>query len=641
MSTIAAAGAVTRKSPMRKRWVYLQNGHEAEASTAAELSRTANLPLIVAELLLTRGLRTADEVDRFLHPQMAQLVDPYSMLDMSAAVPRVQQAIERGETILIYGDYDVDGTTATVLLKTAIEMLGGKVRFHVPHRLREGYGMRDEILETAAAQGVRLVISVDTGIRAFAAAAAAEVLGLDLIVTDHHLPEADPVSGHRLPRALAVLNPNQPACTYPCKHLCGAGVAFKLAQALLEAHDTERARTKILPSFLKILAIATVADAVPLLGENRVFVALGLEGLRRPVNAGLRELMKAANLDPAQKPLTPIDIAFRIAPRINAAGRMDIASDVVELFTTREPQRAQELAEKLERLNTDRRETEAGILTQIEERLQDPAFEQARCIVMDGTGWHRGIIGILASRIVDQTGKPALVITHEEEASSTNAVILTLNEVKGKDMLLSIDQQEKWENNNPTQPRQTTAHGSGRSIPGFHLLNAIETCHDLFTRFGGHAHAVGFSLPSSSVSALRQHLESYALANLPEDRLGSPLAIHANLPLDRITPALFTWLRRLEPFGMGNEEPTFAAQNVRVASVPRFIKDKHVRLRLAQGPRAIAFPAIGWHWAERIRTMHIEQDSIIHVAYKLRENDHPEFGGLELEIADILLAHSD
>lgn len=208
-------------------------------------------------------------------------------------------------------------------------------------------------------------------------------------------------------------------------------------------------------------------------------------------------------------------------------------------------------------------------------------------------------------------------------------------------MLLSIDQQEKWENNNPTQPRQTTAHGSGRSIPGFHLLNAIETCHDLFTRFGGHAHAVGFSLPSSSVSALRQHLESYALANLPEDRLGSPLAIHANLPLDRITPALFTWLRRLEPFGMGNEEPTFAAQNVRVASVPRFIKDKHVRLRLAQGPRAIAFPAIGWHWAERIRTMHIEQDSIIHVAYKLRENDHPEFGGLELEIADILLAHSD
>jgi single-stranded-DNA-specific exonuclease len=598
VSTTVANGAATRRQPSRKRWVYLQDGSDTNAIAAAELSRSANIPVTVAELLLARGVRTAEDVARFLHPQLEHLHDPYAMSGMRAAVPRVQQAIENREPILIYGDYDVDGTTATVLLKTAIEMLGGEVRFHVPHRLKEGYGMRDEVLETAAAEGVRLVISVDTGIRAFAAARAAQSLGLDLIVTDHHLPEIDPISGTNVPHALAVLNPNHPDCTYPCKHLCGAGVAFKLAQALLEAHDAERARTKILPSFLKILAIATVADAVPLLGENRTFVALGLDGLRRPINAGLRELMKAANLDPSQRKLTPIDIAFRIAPRINAAGRMDIASDVVELFTTRQPQRAQELAEKLERLNTDRRETEASILTQIEERLKDPAFEQTRCIVMDGEGWHRGIIGILASRIVDQTGKPALVITHEE-----------------------------------------SAHGSGRSIPGFHLLNAIETCHDLFTRFGGHAHAVGFSLPSSQVPELRQRLETYALVNLTEDQLGSPLTIHANLPLDRITPALFTWLRRMEPCGMGNEEPVFAAQNVRVASSPRFIKDKHVRLQLAQGLRAITFPAIGWHWADRIRSMNIKQDSIIHLAYKLRENDHPEFGGLELEICDIAIAH--
>jgi single-stranded-DNA-specific exonuclease len=599
VSTITATGAAARKSPPRKRWAYPQNGPESDATAAAELSRGANLPLIVAELLLARGLRTVDEVDRFLHPQLEHLLDPYSMLGMSAAVTRVQQAIERREPILIYGDYDVDGTTATVLLKTAIEMLGGEVRFHVPHRLKEGYGMRDEILETAAAQGVRLVISVDTGIRAFAAAAAAEAIGLDLIVTDHHLPEADPISGHHLPRALAVLNPNQPDCTYACKHLCGAGVAFKLAQALLEAHDAERARAKILPSFLKILAIATIADAVPLLGENRVFVALGLEGLRRPVNAGLRALMQVANLDPATRKLNPVDIAFRIAPRINAAGRMDIASDVVELFTTRQPQRAQELAEKLERLNTERRATEAGILAEIEEHLKEETFQQARCIVMDGAGWHRGIIGILASRIVDQTGKPALVITHEEVESDG------------------------------------AAHGSGRSIPGFHLLNAIESCHDLFTRFGGHAHAVGFSLPSHLVPELRQRLEAYALASLAKEALGSPLTIHAVLPLDRITPTLFTWLRRMDPCGMGNEEPVFVAQNVRIASAPRFIKDKHVRLQLAQGPRSITFPAIGWHWAERIQAMKLQQDSIIHLAYKLRENEHPEFGGLELEIADI------
>ncbi|WP_254062519.1 single-stranded-DNA-specific exonuclease RecJ [Acidobacterium sp. S8] len=603
MSATVVTGAASRKQPLRKRWVYIQGDGDA----AAKLSRAASLPLIVAELLCARGVLTEAEVTRFLQPQLSDLHDPYRMSGMRAAVPRVQQAIERKEPVLIYGDYDVDGTTATVLLKTAIEMLGGEVRFHVPHRLKEGYGMRDEVLETAAAEGVRLVISVDTGIRAFAAARAAEALGLDLIVTDHHLPEMDPVTGSNIPRALAVLNPNQPDCTYPCKHLCGAGVAFKLAQALLEAHDAERARAKIVPSFLKILAIATVADAVPLLGENRTFVALGLDGLRRPVNAGLRELMKAANLDPGQKKLTPVDIAFRIAPRINAAGRMDIASDVVELFTTRQPQRAQELAEKLERLNTDRRDTEAGIRTQIEERLNDAAFEHARCIVMDGEGWHRGIVGILASRVVDQTGKPALVITHELGDGGSAA--------------------------------QMTAHGSGRSIPGFHLLNAIESCHDLFTRFGGHAHAVGFSLPSSSVAELRERLEAYALANLSEDALGSTLTIHAHLPLDRITPALFTWLRRMEPCGMGNEEPVFVAQNVRVASAPRFIKDKHVRLQFAQGPRAITFPAIGWHWAERVQSMNIVQDSIVHLAYKLRENDHPEFGGLELEIADMQTAH--
>ncbi|MGC1299006.1 MAG: DHH family phosphoesterase, partial [Alloacidobacterium sp.] len=217
MSTTVANGAATRRQPSRKRWVYLQDGSDTNAIAAAELSRSANIPITVAELLLARGVRTAEDVARFLRPQLEHLHDPYAMSGMRAAVPRVQQAIQNREPILIYGDYDVDGTTATVLLKTAIEMLGGEVRFHVPHRLKEGYGMRDEVLETAATDGVRLVISVDTGIRAFAAARAAQALGLDLIVTDHHLPEAE----LGLPRAVAVLNPNQPGCAYACKHLCG------------------------------------------------------------------------------------------------------------------------------------------------------------------------------------------------------------------------------------------------------------------------------------------------------------------------------------------------------------------------------------------------------------------------------------
>ncbi|MGC2399130.1 MAG: single-stranded-DNA-specific exonuclease RecJ [Acidobacteriaceae bacterium] len=555
---------------------------------AAALAQSAGLPLIVAELLVERGVQSPAEADAFLHPRIEQLIDPYAMHGMAAAVARVQAAIARQEPILIYGDYDVDGTTAIVLLKTALEMLGGKTEFHTPHRLREGYGMQAEVLEVAARRGIRLVISVDTGIRDFAAAEAAASLGLDLIVTDHHLPHT------ALPNALIILNPNQPGCTYACKHLCGAGVAFKLAQALLEAWDADRARGKILPSFLKMVAIATVADAVPLLGENRVLASVGLDELRRPASAGLRALMQLAKLDPAERPLTTTDLAFRIAPRINAAGRMDIASDVVELFTTRDRVRASELAGKLDRLNSARQQAEARVLEEIDRRLPD--FAQSRCIVIEGSGWHRGIIGILASRIVDRTGRPAIVVA-----------------VEGNE-----------------------AYGSGRSVAGFHLLQAIEGCKEIFTRFGGHAHAVGFSLPIERVADLRRHMEVWATVNV---QVAEPtLRCHAVLSLDQISQSLFSWLRRLEPVGNGNEEPLFVAYNVRLAAPVRTIKDRHICLQLAQGARGAGWSALGWDWAARIQPLGLEQGSIIHLAYKLRENRHPEYGGLELEIADLLPA---
>ncbi len=550
----------------------------------------------MARLLVARGIRNAEEARQFLNPRLDDLHDPYLMLGMDAAVGRIQRAIADGESILIYGDYDVDGTTAVVLLKTAIERLGGTVRFHVPHRLREGYGMQREILETAAREGVRLVISVDTGIRAFAAAEAVSELGLDLIVTDHHLPE----QAMGLPKALAILNPNQPGCGYPCKHLCGAGVAFKLSQALLEVQDRTLARTKLLPSFLKLLAIATVADAVPLLGENRVFVALGIKALERPVHSGLRALMHVAQIDPAQRALTPIDIGFRLAPRINAAGRMDIASEVVELFTTKDPLRAQAIAQKLEQLNQERRNTEAAALAQILAMLDQEQFRDSRCLVIDGDGWHRGVIGILASRVVDRTGKPTLVLAHEDGE----------------------------------------AYGSGRSIPAFHLLNAIESCHDLFTRFGGHAHAAGFSLPSERVPELRQRLAAYAEAHLSEAELGSPLVCDAVLPLEEVNEELYSWLRKLEPCGMDNEEPVFFADSVRIAYPPRVMKEKHIRLQLAIGKNGVALGAVGWNMAEKLAAHELQQDSRIDLAYKVRRNDHPEFGGIELEIIDIRTAQS-
>jgi single-stranded-DNA-specific exonuclease len=290
-------------------------------------------------------------------------------------------------------------------------MLGGVARFHVPHRLREGYGLQSSVLEEAYAEGTRLVITVDTGMRAFAEAETARRLGLDLIITDHHLLEAHDA----VPHALAILNPNQPGCTYPEKFLCGAAIALKLAQAILERRDLARTREKTLPSFLKMAAIATVADAVPLMGENRVIAALGLRELRHPAGVGLRALFAAATLDPAAKAITGYDVAFRVAPRINAAGRMDVASDVVELFTTRDAARAAELAAKLERLNRERRETEATALTAIEKRLaSDAELTAERLLVIDGEGWHRGVIGILASRVVERTAKPAIVVSIEE-----------------------------------------------------------------------------------------------------------------------------------------------------------------------------------------------------------------------------------
>lgn len=584
----------------RQRWIVA----EPHPEEAAAFAKAARLPLVLAELLIARGISQPQEAFAFLNPESSHLHDPFLMLGMSAAVERLERAIASREPVLLYGDYDVDGTTAVVLLKTAIEMLGGIVRFHVPHRIREGYGLQSSVLQAAHAEGVRLVITVDTGMRAFAEAETASRLGLDLIVTDHHLPDAQDA----LPDALAILNPNQHGCAYPEKSLCGAAIALKLAQAVLERRDSVRTREKTLPSFLKMAAIATIADAVPLKGENRVIASLGLRELRKPMGAGLRALFAAAALDPETRQLTGFDVAFRLAPRINAAGRMDVASEVIELFTTRDTARAQELAAKLERLNRERRDTEAAALTAIENRLAtDEELAASRLLVVDGEGWHRGIIGILASRVVERTAKPALVVSVEDGV----------------------------------------AHGSGRSVDGFPLLDALESCADLFTRFGGHAFAVGFALPAAALPELKRRLRLYAEERLAAREPERLLRIHAELPLDRITPVLAGWLRKLEPLGHGNPEPVFVARNARMLAPLRLMKDRHIRLELAQGsaqesahaPTAPgaggAIRAIGWGMAFRATELGLREGSRIDVAYRIRENDHPEYGGLEVEIVGL------
>ena len=582
------------------RWIL----RESDPANVAALQALLRCPAPIATLLATRAVTPASAVS-FLTPTLADLHSPLLLLGMSQAVARIQLAVARAETILIYGDYDVDGTTATVLLKTAIERIAppgvpAQVTYHVPHRLREGYGIQPVRLAEAATAGVSLVISVDTGIRAFAAAEEAKALGLDLIVTDHHLP--DGMSG--IPEALAVINPAQPGCPYPNKHLCGAGVAFKLAHALLAAHATTEAQQQrlvhtIIPSFLKLVAIATVADSVALTGENRAIVWLGLRALANPIQPGLRALMQVAKL-PLDTAPTATEVGFRLAPRINAAGRMDVASDVVELFLTRDPALAQTLAEKLNTLNDDRRASEAAALDAIEIQLltlRDSAGAYpSECIVLDHPEWHRGVLGILASRVVERTGRPALVLQSESE----------------------------------------DAHGSGRSIPGFHLLDAITAASGLFHRFGGHAHAVGFSLPTARLSHLRDALRLHTAIHLTPELLVPELTIDAELSPPELNRDLFAWLQRLAPFGHGNPEPVLMAKALQLAGPPRIIKDRHICLPLAGGISAMGWSRMGHPpWSERILPMSLVAGSQLDCVFRLRENKHPQYGGLELDLIDL------
>jgi single-stranded-DNA-specific exonuclease len=603
---------------------------------------------ILAPLLVRRGITDADSAATFLSPSLSHLHAPERMSGLRIAVDRIDAAIERKEPMLIYGDYDVDGTMAVIILKTAIELCGGSADFHVPHRIREGYDMRDDVIERAAASGIRLIVSVDMGIRAFAPAETAQRLGVDLIVTDHHLPGPDGV-----PNALAVVNPNQNGCEYPYKQLCGAGVAFKVAQGLMQRRLDAGVQNKLLMSFMKVVAIATIADAVPLTGENRVFASLGLDALRKAVNPGLKALLEVAQIS-AKRPPTSGEVGFRIAPRINAAGRMDVARDVVELFSVKDVARARELAAKLDHLNSDRQEEERRILLSVEERFTgDPALSDAYCIVIDGEGWHRGVIGITATRIVERYNRPTVVISRDG----------------------------------------AEAFGSGRSIRSFHLLEAIESCSTLFSRYGGHSHACGFAMPSANVADLRAKLDLFARARLTPADFDPILDLDAELDLADVTPQLFQALQLMEPYGMGNPEPVFAARGVQLTAPPRIMKDKHVKLKLRPGaiantpvsvgsdvlaatavlvtPRChpdgaairrdekvaamaegypgtsrqlrtenrelrtkITFDALGWHMAERLQQTPLLAGDTLDVAFTIGNNDHPEYGGLELSLRD-------
>jgi single-stranded-DNA-specific exonuclease len=566
---------------MRPRlWLHQPCADPQVAALAGQLG----IRPVLARLLCLRGLTQPEEAERFLKPSLDHLHPPGRLADLDVAVARIEAALARGELVAIHGDYDVDGITSTVMLRRALELLGGRVAHFIPERLRDGYGLQAPAVERLAGEGVRLLISVYCGIRSQEAAARARALGLDVIITDHHEPEAT------LPAALAVINPKRHDCTYPDKNLAGVGVAFKLVQALCTRAD----RTRWLPSFVKIAAIGTLADVVPLVGENRIIAKIGLARLSAgPNTVGLRTLLEASRL--SRREIDSYHVAFMLAPRINAAGRMstpDIAARLLLLADEASAEEARQLAARLTEENERRQQEEQAILEEARKQIErDPDIGAHNVLVVAGDGWHRGVIGIVASKLVDAFNKPAVV--------------------------LSVD--------------GATAHGSCRSIPAFDMLGALDGCADLFDRYGGHRQAAGLTLDTARVATLRQRLCAHANAALSPDDLRPRLSLDASLPFPDITPDLVEALTELAPFGMGNPRPVFDAPAVEIVSGPTVIKERHLSMTMRQQGRM--FRAIAWRGAERLPLLRDRRQGL-EIAFSVTQNTWGGDAAIELEVAD-------
>jgi single-stranded-DNA-specific exonuclease len=541
---------------------------------------------VVASVLAARGVETEETARALLKPSLEQLHDPFLMLGMRESVERVLRAVDSGERILVYGDYDVDGTTGTVVLRRALEFLGARTGYHVPHRFTEGYGIRRDVLERAKADGYTLVISVDCGIRAHEPLEWARANGLDVIVTDHHLPDED----EGAPPAFAVLNPNQRGCTYPDKNLAGVGVAFKLAHALFG----ERGRENLVPGFLKVVAIGTVADVAQLTGENRTIVSLGVKDLHRATNPGLRALLEVSGCADSRA-LKAFDLGFKVGPRINAAGRMDAARAVVELFEAKDITEARRIAAQLDARNRERQVVQQEVTERAVVELELSGQEATAVIVVAGEGWHRGVIGLAASKIAEKLHRPTVVISVDEDG---------------------------------------TGHGSARSMEGFHMLDALTSCADLLEGFGGHAHAAGLGIRREQVSELRRRLNEYASKVVCEDEEGVPcLEYDVELPPEALDLELCNELEALEPHGAGWPRPVFVTRGLRVVGEPRVMKEKHLKFNVNTSEGRV-YECIWWRAAER-KTATPRPGECIELAYALEANCWNGRTRLQLVVEDL------
>ncbi len=560
-----------------KLWKIQKHDHDE----ARRLAEALNVHPLIAALLIARGHTSEEQAHRFLNPTTSDIHEPLLLKGMKEAVERIFKAIDAGEKILIWGDYDVDGTTGTVLLRKALGILGAETGFHVPNRFTEGYGINIPALEEAKANGFTLAISVDCGIRSFEPLEWAKENALDVIVTDHHL--SDEIRGN--PPAHAVVNPNQPGCEYPDKNLAGVGVAFKLAHALLR----ERGMEHLVESFMKVAAIGTVADMMKLTGENRAIVALGLRDLPNTKNYGLKALMEVAD---CHSEMTSYHIGFRIAPRINAAGRMDVARHVIELFETDDFMEARKLAEVLDTRNRERQQVQKQI-TELA-LYETENIDHQNFIVVAGENWHRGVIGLAASRIAERLYRPTIVFSIE------NGI----------------------------------AHGSARSVGGYHLLNALDSCADLFDQYGGHAAAAGMTIKGENIDVLRGKLNEHAAGHFAGDDLMPELRIDALVSSETMNLKLVEQLSRLEPFGIGNPKPVFLTKGLFLTDEPWVMKEKHLKLQLAD-EKGKRFEAVWWDGVERSKGQTLKPKTGIELAYVAEANSWQGNTRLQLVVEDL------
>ena len=558
---------------------------DCNEAASIELAAALGVSPIVARLLCQRGFSDPEQADRFLNPSLDHLHDPMLLADMSVAVDRILGAIARKEKIAIHGDYDVDGVTSTVILRRALELLGADVIHFIPERLKDGYGLQPAAIERLHAEGVALAISVDCGIRGAEAGRRARGLGLDLIITDHHEPDSE------LPPALAIINPKRTDCSYPDKYLAGVGVALKLVQALCR----RAGRDKLMPGFIKVAAIGTLADVVPLVGENRVIAKLGLDLLTKgPHKVGLRALIDVCGL--TGKTIDSYHIGFMLAPRVNAAGRMSTPDIAARLFLADDEalvEEVRELALQLDGENVKRQEEEAEILAAAKKIVQtDPEIGARSVLVVAGDGWHRGVIGIVASKLMDTFHRPAIVLSVEGDI----------------------------------------AHGSCRSFSRFDMLGALERCAHLLMRFGGHKQAAGLTLDAKKIRDLRFAVNEVADETLGPEDLMPRLRIDGGLTFREITGGVAAGVLALAPFGAGNPRPVFSARGVEIIDGPRKLKERHLKMSLKQEGRI--FRAIAWRAAERHDFL-AEHKAALDVAFSLEQNYYNGQTYVELTLADL------